>query len=218
MPDIKPEALEAAGKQLRSVCGKIDQIFAQRDPPPPREWAALYEREVKSILDAADLVPRGEIRKGWQELMAERDEAHRDMNVLGEKYYGTLAQLVVLRGALANTTSLLENFSIPRGVTRRQDRRYRDTLRQSHAALTDTDTAAAQYQRVPEGYVVVPLKLDPRGKECKVGRKAIDEERQRVKGHGAIDQYGDTLALLAYQAIVEVLAATPVAGEPEDGG
>lgn len=53
MPDVKPEVLEAAGKQLRSVCGKIDQIFAQRDPPSPQEWSAIYGREVKSILDAA---------------------------------------------------------------------------------------------------------------------------------------------------------------------
>ena len=61
MADVKPKALAAAGKQLRSVCGKIDQIFAQREPPPPQEWSALYEREVRSILDAADLVSRSDL-------------------------------------------------------------------------------------------------------------------------------------------------------------
>lgn len=59
MTDLKPEVLEAAGRQLRSVCGKIDQIFAQRDPPSQQEWSAIYEREVKSIFAVANLVPVG---------------------------------------------------------------------------------------------------------------------------------------------------------------
>ena len=67
MSELNPKALEAAGIQLHMAVGKIEQIFAQRDPPPPAEWTAMYERKVKPILEAynaeAGLVERSELDK-----------------------------------------------------------------------------------------------------------------------------------------------------------
>ena len=238
MADVKPKALEAAGKQLRSVCGKIDQIFAQCDPPAPREWVELYEREVKTIIDAADLDvsrvdydsvvktlerterERDEGRRQLQEMIEERDhlldeltevylkaealfdaivhgddehrrwlkeaidnyfagkpvpeptglgraekaeaecdEAHRDMNVLGEKYHEALAQLVALREAampFAHAFSQIKDGDTVVAtlaglrVTARESRYLGDVI-------SDTTAGAAQYQLVDDEHVVVPI-------------------------------------------------------------
>lgn len=42
----------AAGKELRHACGRIEQIFAQKETPLPTEWEAMYAREVRPVVQA----------------------------------------------------------------------------------------------------------------------------------------------------------------------
>ena len=67
----------------------------------------------------------------------ERDEAHRDMNVLGEKYHEARAQIAALRAVI---TQLSE--SLKAGNEAAWDK--------LNAVLTDTEEAPAGYQKVPE--------------------------------------------------------------------
>jgi hypothetical protein len=69
-------------------------------------------------------------------------------------------QLAVLREALHNTQEdvcgILCQSVWESGETQRHSRKCKAIT----AALTDTDEAAALYRRVPEGWQIVPLKLD----------------------------------------------------------
>ena len=50
---LNKKALAAAGKELRSAVGRIEQRFAQRDRGPrPVGWAEMYEKDVQPILEA----------------------------------------------------------------------------------------------------------------------------------------------------------------------
>ena len=126
---LDPKALEAAGKQLRLVCGKIAQIFDQRNPPSPQEWDALYKREAKTIFDAANLVPREENEATVNCLLRERNaaEAERDE---------ARAQVVELQALIAKTNRVLEPYI--EVIKRAEEQDEKQARAEAEAAAEDT--------------------------------------------------------------------------------
>ena len=141
---LDPKVLEAAYKaQGRAACRNCGAF-------PNSAWLADYlPGTIQAAFDAADLVPRRELNAVFKSLAEERrerigesDEARAQVAVLRE----------ALKWALAYAAPAVEgrDYSAPLPITK-------DKLAQARAALTDTAAAAAQYQRVPEGYVVMPV-------------------------------------------------------------
>ncbi len=174
---LDPKALEAAENTpitvdaMLGIIRTAGQILGSRD-----EMRKVLER----AFDAADLVPReeneatvncllrernaaererDEARRRTQEMIAERDhlldeltEARKQILGLEDEDETRGAQVAALREALGWALT----YAGPAVEGSENYKPVRKKLAQARATLTNTAEAAAQYQRVPEGYVVVP--------------------------------------------------------------
>ena len=141
---LDPKVLKAAHKACPGTFLTDDRIIAV----------------IEAAFNAADLVPRSDLlfqQKLRFDMLQERDEARREA-----ERASTLADIVCDERDLAYKVAKEQSKQL--AALRAVITQFPYSLKAGNkaawdklnAALTDTASAAAQYQRVPEGYVVVP--------------------------------------------------------------
>lgn len=167
---LNPKALEAAeqtGLLLDAMTGETSTAKAQLG-------TGGVEKVINNFLGIADLVERKEANRLLISSEAERDEAHRDMNILGEKYHEVLTQLAALRDVLeaVKQRCLLSDDDGQIGVT--TDPHIDEQLFSAICdILTDTTSIAAQWVRAPE-WRRIELGMVPLDKWIMVGMASSD--------------------------------------------
>ncbi len=208
MPDVKPKVLEAARHKCPGSFLTDDRL----------------EEAIQAAFDAADLVPRSELeahKRGHEgatkilnarrvrlgELKIERDGARHEAEELARTVDQEMAE-VELQTGLAETRGkmlaalrealegMLEDFGAP------YDGHL--SVETARAVIADTAKAAAQYQRVPEGWGVFPVESTEQMRESAMDKDGGDY------AHDALGYYEDIWD--------HMIAAAPTATpDPEDG-
>ena len=128
-------------------------------------------------------------------------KAKRELNEVIGLADGRGQQIAALREALEKATRLVGAYNNElqrKGFTAEARQPTVAVLREARAALTDTAAAAAQYQLVPEGYVVAPVKAT---------------QEMANAGWAAIANNADDPQAAAWPIWQAMIAAAPHAGE-----
>ena len=150
--------------------------------------STTLEEDIRAYLahPDVDLVLRSEIRKGWQELMAERDKARREAarQTLLQEMRATECealgkQIAALREALEEAKGTIKAWhNMPISGKKIHPRiwetyaKHSPEMKHLRAVLTDTAKAAEGYQKVPRGWMVVQR---PDGTEMLTIDEDVDE-------------------------------------------
>ena len=188
-------------KALDAAFDAIDAAGAPRD----------IECAIQAYLDAAGLAPRVQmdnaVSKARMSAVEERDEARREADdylheLVDERARADDAfkQLAALREALDTITRSFWTDGEP------GDERVADLQEMAKAALAYAAKAAAQWVRVDDEHVVVPL--EPTNIMASKGSEGLDAYYHGAKGDPG--HYGSIKSV--YRAMID---AAPKAGEPE---
>ncbi len=214
-------------KEALEVARKAGEDFHAQDTGPV-VWAG--EAVIQAFLSHPDsgYVPRSELDEREDQfdgLVHDRNEAHEDnvrwradlttcVTSLGE----TRAQVAALQKVLSRLINKVNELEWPadplieckHGIAPVQGwlniHSLKGCIEQALAALTNTTEAAAQYQRVPKGFMVVPVSAIHSA--VKLGR-----DFYRESGISPC-LYPDWLRELGVYADNALAAAAPKAGEP----
>ena len=179
MTAIDPKALVAAEKKFDEMTG--------------HNWNGIMAMSaaIQAYLDAADLVESSEVEglqaglkrasQDWLGATKERDKARREADDYLHELVDERARAddaFKLQAALrATLLRLVDDFGPDVDADGWKDTFSKRHVNEARALLTDTAEAAAQWQRVPEGYVVAPVKPT---EEMLAETRGVEEHRAKA--------------------------------------